>query len=127
MAEKLDWTWMEQHMPNVVRQMREIREAGEGSHLNECWRRGVVIGQPDWFYAREGAIALGTAFREHRIPMALRCREELVDHIPLSSAWCERRAEGLWLLLLAPLPNGSQPRRLRREEKYARGIGDGTE
>ena len=28
--------------------------------VGECWRHGVAQGEPGWFYAAEGALAVGT-------------------------------------------------------------------
>jgi hypothetical protein len=55
-----DWGWLPSQMPTVARLIREKRrELGE-AHINMCWRRGVVEQQPGWFFAREGALAVGT-------------------------------------------------------------------
>lgn len=56
---KLDWGWMQQHMPRVVAMLKRKREAGQGELINECWRRGVVALEPGWFFAAEGAVTLG--------------------------------------------------------------------
>ena len=50
---------MEEHMPKVVQLMKKRRAAGEGAHLNECWRRGVLGREAGWFYAAEGPLAVG--------------------------------------------------------------------
>lgn len=54
-----DWNWMRSHMPRVVAMLKEKREAGQGAHINECWRRGVVGQEPGWFFAAEGAVSIG--------------------------------------------------------------------
>lgn len=59
MDRKLDWGWMQQHMPKVVQMLKERRAAGQGAHVNECWRRGVLRGEPGWFYAAEGPLTVG--------------------------------------------------------------------
>lgn len=56
---RLNWGWMQQHMPKVVALLKEKREAGQGAHINECWRRGVLAGEPGWFFAAEGAVSVG--------------------------------------------------------------------
>ena len=53
---------MEQHMPGVVAMIRDKRKEQGAGHVNLCWRRGVVECKPGWFYAREGAVAIGTPF-----------------------------------------------------------------
>ncbi len=60
--EKLDWSWMAQHMPRVVALVRESKAARGSSHVNKCWRHGVLLGEPGWFYAREGSVSVGTPF-----------------------------------------------------------------
>lgn len=54
------WAWLPELMPGVARQLAELKAKHGPEHVNECWRRGVVDRQPDWFFAREGAIAIGT-------------------------------------------------------------------
>ena len=55
-----DWSWLPAQMPGVAAAIKRQRaEVGNG-HVNLCWRRGVVDGLPGWFYAAEGALAVGT-------------------------------------------------------------------
>lgn len=54
------WNWLPAAMPGVARLIAERRIALGHAHVNECWRRGVVERQPGWFFAREGALAVGT-------------------------------------------------------------------
>ena len=54
------WTWLPQQMPGVAALMREKRKAYGDAHVNQCWKRGVVEQQPGWFFAREGALWVGT-------------------------------------------------------------------
>lgn len=59
-GEKADrWGWLPAAMPGVAALMREKRKALGPAHVAECWRRGMA-GEPGWFFAREGAIAIGT-------------------------------------------------------------------
>lgn len=58
------WSWLPAHMPGVARLMLEKRRALGNEHVNECWRRGVVHGEPGWFFAREGPLAVGTPWPE---------------------------------------------------------------
>lgn len=51
-------------MPGVARLMLERRKTQGDAHVNTCWRRGVIEGQPGWFFAREGALAVGTPWGE---------------------------------------------------------------
>lgn len=57
---KQTFAWLPAQMPHVVVLVRERRKADGAAHVNECWRRGVLLGEPGWFYAREGAVAVGT-------------------------------------------------------------------
>jgi hypothetical protein len=57
--QKRGWQWMAEHMPRVVALLKEERAAGRGAHVDECWRRGVVGGEPGMFWAREGAVSVG--------------------------------------------------------------------
>lgn len=66
---KLNWAWMEQHMPRVVSMMKAEREAGRGSQLNDCWRAGVVRGEPGMFWASEGKVAVGTPPAQQLVPV----------------------------------------------------------
>ena len=52
--------WLPNAMPGVARLMRERRAQLGDAHVNECWKRGVIEREPGWFFAREGALAVGT-------------------------------------------------------------------
>jgi hypothetical protein len=56
------WDWLPQHMPGVAKLLAEKRIEFGDAHVNQCWKRGVIEKQPGWFFAREGAIAVGTAW-----------------------------------------------------------------
>lgn len=58
------WGWLPAMMPGVSRLLAEKRKTMGARHVGECWRRGVVLREPGWFYAREGAIAVGTPWGE---------------------------------------------------------------
>lgn len=107
--DRRNWEWMASHMPGVVAQLREYREAGEGAHLDECWRKGVVGGAPGWFFAVEGPISLGTPFEA-----APTARDAMVSRA---------RAQGGACLVLAPLPAGRVlPGRQNAQQRSARAI-----
>lgn len=53
------WDWLPEAMPGVARLMAEKRRLHGAAHVAECWRRSMA-GEPGWFFAREGAIAIGT-------------------------------------------------------------------
>lgn len=58
------WDWLPQAMPGVKRLIDEKRAELGAAHVNECWKRGVLLKEPGWFFAREGALAVGTPW-EH--------------------------------------------------------------
>lgn len=59
------WGWLPEHMPGVAKLLAERRrEPGGAEHIKECWARGVVAGEPGWFFAREGVLAVGTIWPE---------------------------------------------------------------
>lgn len=61
--DKKDWSWLPAAMPGVAKLVAEQRVQLGNEHVNRCWRRGLE-GQPGWFFAREGAIAVGTPWNE---------------------------------------------------------------
>jgi hypothetical protein len=54
------WNWLPEQMPGVARLMREKRQQHGNEWVNECWRQGVRLGQPGWFFAAEGSLMVGT-------------------------------------------------------------------
>lgn len=54
------WGWLPARMPGVAKLMAEKRTQLGREHVSLCWRRGVIELQPGWFFAREGALAVGT-------------------------------------------------------------------
>ncbi len=74
---KLDWSWMQQHMPRVVAMIKRKRAEGRGDFVNECWRRGVTAQEPGWFYASEGGVSVGVP-AEHLLadPVLLELRKQ---------------------------------------------------
>lgn len=59
-ARKNRWSWLPEFMPGVSGLLTARRAAMGDAHVHECWRRGVVLREPGWFFAREGALAVGT-------------------------------------------------------------------
>lgn len=51
--------WLPAYMPGVAKLFNEQRAKLGREHVNECWRRGVLQKEPGWFFAREGALAIG--------------------------------------------------------------------
>lgn len=58
------FAWLPREMPGVARLVREKRALHGDAHVNECWQRGVIGREPGWFFAREGALAVGTPWDE---------------------------------------------------------------
>jgi hypothetical protein len=54
------WGWLPAQMPGVARLIAEKRRLLGDAHVNACWRAGVVEMKPGYFFAREGALAVGT-------------------------------------------------------------------
>jgi hypothetical protein len=63
---KRRWDWLPTAMPGVSKLIGEKRRVLGDAHVNECWRRGMA-GEPGWFFAREGAIAIGTPWADNPI------------------------------------------------------------
>jgi|RhisoiCoNPM_1038542.scaffolds.fasta_scaffold19125_2 hypothetical protein len=57
---KKDWSWLPAAMPGVARLVADKRRVLGDAHVNECWRRSVVLLEPGWLFAREGALTVGT-------------------------------------------------------------------
>lgn len=55
-----------QAMPKVASMVAEHRKRLGDAHVTECQRRGMR-GEPGWFFAREGALAVGTPWDEPTI------------------------------------------------------------
>lgn len=53
-------------MPGVMRLVAEKRREMGDSHVVECQRRGMA-GEPGWFFAREGCLAVGTPWADEPV------------------------------------------------------------
>lgn len=58
-GDRASWDWLPMRMPGVARLISDKRTAWGAAHVAQCWKRGVMLCQPGWFYAREGALAVG--------------------------------------------------------------------
>lgn len=58
------WGWLPAAMPRVAKLISEHRTKLGRAHVDLCWKRGVVELQPGWFFAREGALAVGVPWDE---------------------------------------------------------------
>ena len=56
---KQSFGWLPAQMPRVAALMKTRREKDGDAHVDECWRRGVVAREAGWFFAVEGALAVG--------------------------------------------------------------------
>lgn len=54
------WSWLPAQMPQVTRRMAELRQQYGADWIKTCWHHGVVLGEPGWFFASEGALMVGT-------------------------------------------------------------------
>ena len=50
-------------MPTVMRMVADKRRELGDAHVVECQRRGMA-GEAGWFFAREGAVAVGTPWQD---------------------------------------------------------------
>ena len=60
------WEWVPAAMPGVTKLMAEKRRLHGDPHVTECWRRGMA-GEPGWFFAREGPVAIGTPWEDPQL------------------------------------------------------------
>lgn len=58
------WAWLPMAMPGVARLLADKRREVGPAHVAQCWQHGVIEQQPGWFFAREGALAVGTPWPE---------------------------------------------------------------
>lgn len=56
------WAPLLQLMPGVKQLVAEKRREHGAAHVNKCWERGVLKRERGWFFALEGALAVGTPF-----------------------------------------------------------------
>lgn len=56
--------WLPKEMPGVTRLIADRRKEVGAQWVSECWRRGVVQGEPGWFYAAEQGLAVGTLWTD---------------------------------------------------------------
>jgi hypothetical protein len=57
-------------MPATAEMVRDYRRRLGDAHVTECVRRGLA-GEAGWFFAREGAMAVGTAWGDDPDILAL--------------------------------------------------------
>lgn len=62
-----DWKWLPDQMPGVAALIAERRKTLGRAHVNKCWKKGVEDGLPGWFFAREGALWVGTPFEDQEM------------------------------------------------------------
>jgi hypothetical protein len=53
------WGWLPAAMPKVAELIGRHRQAMGKEHVAECWDRAMRQGEPGWFYARQGQLAVG--------------------------------------------------------------------
>lgn len=56
---KLSWSWLPAFMPKVAALIQERRAKDGADWVAHCWRESVVLGKPGFFWAAEGAVAIG--------------------------------------------------------------------
>jgi hypothetical protein len=75
-------------MPGLGALIQEKRELYGAKWVAECWRMGVLEGEPGWFFARQGSVSVGTP--------------PSVDEGLLVLAFSEAFATQVFLYMLAP-------------------------
>jgi hypothetical protein len=81
---------MPQAMPGVMKMVGEKRREFGDQHVNLCWKRGVVELEPGWFFAREGALWVGTPPTD-----------------PKEAAFCAHQFTATQVLLYLRTPDGA--------------------
>lgn len=92
------WDWLPQHMPGIARLIKDKRRELGSAHVDECWKRGVVQGEPGWFFASEGALHVGTMW-----PDAM---QAMIDLRQAAQAVAPGAPVGAPLLVLKPQEPG---------------------
>jgi hypothetical protein len=69
------WAWLPAAMPKVATLVAERRVQMGDAHVDACFKRGMA-GEPDWFFAREGPLAIGTPFSADTV-MAAWCTQAI--------------------------------------------------
>jgi hypothetical protein len=60
MDKQSKWNWVPAFMPGVANILADRKREVGPKHVALCWQRGVIERLPGWFFAREGALAIGT-------------------------------------------------------------------
>jgi hypothetical protein len=60
------WAWLPLMMPRAAKLIAEKRKLFGDAHVNECWKRGVLLCEPGWFFAREAGLAVGVPWEDLR-------------------------------------------------------------
>lgn len=60
MDKQSKWDWVPAFMPVVAKILADKKREVGPQHVALCWQRGVIERLPGWFFAREGALAIGT-------------------------------------------------------------------
>lgn len=92
------WAWLPTAMPKVAEMLREKRAALGDAHVNECWKRGVIDGEPGWFFAREGPIALGTPWEDAELAAFAQLGPQWIGGV--GSRRCEVSTPGQALVII---------------------------
>lgn len=70
------WGWMPQFMPRVHALIAERRNEDGAEWVAHCWAQGVVRGEPGWWFAAEGSLAVGVVTDLQMLTMWHRLRAE---------------------------------------------------
>lgn len=87
------FAWLPQFMPGVVKLIDEKRKAFGSPWVNHCWKQGMA-GQPGFFYAREGALAIGTPMCAEDITLQLSTTQAYVSMLVKPDDWKQESNDG---------------------------------
>lgn len=63
------WDWLPAAMPAVATLIAQRRAKHGAAWVAECWKHGVIEGQPGWLFAAEGSLTVGTPISAEPILM----------------------------------------------------------
>lgn len=86
------WAWVPTLMPGVAQLVLEHRREHGTAWVNECWQRGMA-GEPGWFFAREGQVAIGTPWTSAQSP-----------ELAAATAWQVTNTQALLVMRKPPSP-----------------------
>jgi hypothetical protein len=87
------YSWLPEFMPGVVKLMAEKRRLFGAAWVNHCWKEGLA-GKPGYFYAREGALAVGTPMCEQDVTLQLTTTQAYLSILTKPEGWKPEVTDG---------------------------------